>query len=61
MTTNVMEKETVETSKPTIEINDELWNELIELTDGAVAMCYQCGTCSSICPWPGVKKNSSFN
>jgi Fe-S oxidoreductase len=36
-------------------IDDELWDELIELTDGAVAPCFQCGVCTAICPWGSVR------
>jgi Fe-S oxidoreductase len=32
-------------------VDDSLWNELIDLTDGAVALCYQCGVCTAVCPW----------
>ena len=37
-------------------INDELLEELIDLTDGAAALCYQCGVCTAICPWGVVKQ-----
>ena len=37
-------------------INDELWEELIDLTDGAAALCYQCGVCTATCPWGVVKQ-----
>jgi Fe-S oxidoreductase len=36
-------------------LDDVLWERLIELTDGAVALCYQCGTCTAICPWGVVR------
>jgi Fe-S oxidoreductase len=32
-------------------IDDELWERLLALTDGAVALCYQCGVCTANCPW----------
>jgi len=32
-------------------LDDETWDELMTVTSGAVAVCYQCGVCSSICPW----------
>ena len=32
-------------------LDDELWEELLELTDGAAAPCFQCGACTAICPW----------
>jgi Fe-S oxidoreductase len=36
-------------------IDDALWEELIELTGGAAAPCYQCGVCTTTCPWSLVK------
>jgi len=37
--------------KGPIEIDDALWEELIEITDGKAAPCYQCGVCTAACPW----------
>jgi Fe-S oxidoreductase len=37
-------------------IDDELWEELILLTDGAAALCFQCGVCTAACPWGLVKQ-----
>ena len=37
-------------------VNDELWEQLIELTDGAAALCYQCGVCTAACPWGLVRE-----
>ena len=37
--------------KGSIEIDDALWEELIEITDGKAAPCYQCGVCTAACPW----------
>ena len=34
-----------------IVVNDELWEELVALTDGAASACFQCGVCTAICPW----------
>ena len=34
-----------------IEIDDALWEELIEITDGKAAPCFQCGVCTAACPW----------
>lgn len=34
-----------------IEIDDALWEELIEITDGKAAPCFQCGVCTATCPW----------
>jgi len=35
----------------TLTVDDEAWTQLIELTDGAAAPCFQCGTCTAVCPW----------
>ncbi|MGB3715609.1 MAG: (Fe-S)-binding protein [Candidatus Promineifilaceae bacterium] len=32
-------------------IDDAIWEELIELTGGTAASCYQCGSCTANCPW----------
>ena len=37
-------------------IDDELWEQLIELTDGAAALCFQCGVCTATCPWGLVRQ-----
>ena len=37
-------------------IEDALWEHLIELTDGAATLCYQCGTCTATCPWGLVRQ-----
>jgi Fe-S oxidoreductase len=39
-----------------IEIVDERWEELLALTGGAAALCYQCGTCTATCPWGQVRQ-----
>jgi len=39
-------------------IDDQIWEELIQLTDGAAAVCYQCGVCTAICPWGLVRKET---
>jgi len=39
-------------------INDTLWERLIELTDGAASLCYQCGVCTAACPWGLVRKDT---
>jgi Fe-S oxidoreductase len=36
-------------------IDDDLWEELIELTHGAAAPCFQCGVCTAVCPWGNVR------
>ena len=37
-------------------INDDLWDELIVLTDGEAALCFQCGVCTATCPWGAVRQ-----
>ena len=39
-----------------IVLDDELWERLIDLTDGAAALCYQCGVCTAVCPWGLVRQ-----
>lgn len=39
-------------------IDDERWLELVELTGGAAALCYQCGVCTAICPWGEVREGT---
>lgn len=41
-------------------IEDALWERLIELTDGAATLCYQCGTCTATCPW-GLVRQEHFS
>lgn len=41
---------------PTWVLDDELWEQLIELTEGAAAPCYQCGVCTASCPWGLVRE-----
>jgi Fe-S oxidoreductase len=36
-------------------LDDQRWEQLIELTDGAAALCFQCGVCTATCPWGLVK------
>lgn len=43
-------------SEEILRIDDELWEQLIELTDGAAALCYQCGVCTASCPWGLVRQ-----
>ncbi len=38
-------------SENIVVIDDDLWAELIAITNGAVTECYQCGVCSAVCPW----------
>jgi Fe-S oxidoreductase len=37
-------------------LDDELWERLVEMTGGEAALCYQCGTCTAICPWGSVRR-----
>ncbi len=39
-----------------IELDDALWERVMEATGGAVAPCYQCGVCTATCPWGLVQK-----
>jgi Fe-S oxidoreductase len=34
-----------------VRVEDDAWNRVVELTDGAASVCYQCGTCTATCPW----------
>jgi Fe-S oxidoreductase len=36
-------------------LDDDLWERLVDLTDGAVTLCYQCGECTAACPWGMLK------
>lgn len=40
-----------------VTINDGVWEELVQATNGAVNLCFQCGTCSAICPWSLLKED----
>ncbi|MDP6489639.1 MAG: (Fe-S)-binding protein [Candidatus Poseidoniia archaeon] len=35
-----------------LRLDDQLWEQLNAVTDGAANACYQCGTCTATCPWP---------
>jgi Fe-S oxidoreductase len=35
----------------TLLLDDDLWEELVELTGGTINLCYQCGGCTANCPW----------
>lgn len=37
-------------------IDDDLWEELLDCTDGATAECFQCGVCTATCPWGLVRE-----
>ena len=38
-------------AEDTLALDDELWEELVELTGGTINLCYQCGVCTASCPW----------
>lgn len=37
-------------------LDDGLWGELMSLTGGAIAPCFQCGVCTATCPWGEVRE-----
>ncbi len=39
-------------------IDDARWERLYELTGGAAAICFQCGTCTASCPWGLVSEDT---
>lgn len=41
-----------------VTIDGALWQQLLDLTDGAAAICYQCGVCTAACPWGLVKEET---
>jgi Fe-S oxidoreductase len=41
-------------------LDDSMCQELLELTNGAAAPCFQCGVCTAICPW-GVAREQGFS
>lgn len=34
-----------------LHVDDERWDRILEATDGAANVCYQCGTCTATCPY----------
>ena len=50
---------TTENLEP-LRLDDELWEELMDITQGAIGPCYQCGVCTATCPW-GVIREDTFN
>jgi Fe-S oxidoreductase len=44
--------------EPIIVIDDDAWEELLVLTNGAAAVCYQCGVCTAVCPWGLVRHDT---
>ncbi len=47
----------VQTQEPIV-LDDEVWERVIKVTNGAAAPCYQCGVCTAICPWGLVRDES---
>lgn len=43
-----------------ITLDEGLWLEILELTHGAAAPCFQCGVCTAICPW-GEAREGGFS
>jgi Fe-S oxidoreductase len=41
-------------------LDDELWEELLALTNGEAAPCFQCGVCTASCPW-GLVRGETFS
>jgi Fe-S oxidoreductase len=39
-------------------IDNMLWEQMVDLTNGAAAICYQCGVCTAICPWGLVREET---
>ena len=38
-------------SAEVVRLEDKAWQRLIDETQGAVGLCYQCGVCTATCPW----------
>jgi len=43
-----------------VQLDDELWERINALTDGAAAVCFQCGECTAVCPW-GLVREGALN
>lgn len=41
-------------------IDDELSEELMQVTHGAISPCFQCGACTAACPWGMVRDEPLF-
>ncbi|AUX09482.1 Fe-S oxidoreductase [Halalkaliarchaeum desulfuricum] len=35
-------------------VDDDRWDRVVEATDGAASVCYQCGTCTASCPYDAI-------
>lgn len=42
-------------------VDDARWDTLFERTRGAVALCYQCGVCTALCPWGQVREGKPLS
>jgi Fe-S oxidoreductase len=49
----------VKDAEPLI-IDDELLEELMQVTRGAIGPCFQCGACTAACPWGMVRGEPFF-
>ena len=52
-------KTNLENTQPIL-LDDDLWEELMEVTQGAISPCYQCGVCTATCPW-GIVREQVFS
>lgn len=39
-----------------VSLDDARWQEVLEATNGDAWPCYQCGTCTAVCPWGRVRE-----
>jgi len=46
-----MDQTAQESEEGVIVLDDAWWEELMAVTDGAAAPCFQCGVCTATCPW----------
>ncbi len=45
---------------PVLTPDEALWERLFRETQGAMALCYQCGVCTATCPW-GLVRHEPFS
>ena len=45
-----------ENERDILTLDDDAWEKVVQVTGGDAAPCYQCGTCTAICPWGLVKR-----
>jgi Fe-S oxidoreductase len=41
-------------------LDDDVWDRVVEITNGAAVACYQCGACTAACPW-GLVRGEAIN